>query len=336
MLPPPSAAVGVIQALDFDRHDDQPSVAHAALGDHVVGDALDLDLPDASVDAVLLLGPLYHLVDRAERVQALRECARIVRAARPTASVDSVAGWGFKRTARYARALAAGRGWPYLALEDGFLRSVGLGEAGAPPISLVVDDLGIYYDARQPSRLEALLEAQGWEHSDLLARARSIIGRLVETGLSKTNAAPPLRPGLLEPTTRRRVLVIDQTAGDASIAGGLADAATFSRMLETARRDEPGARIVVRRHPAVEAGLKRGCLDPEALAGALPSQDIGLQRRQLVLDEARHQILEHPVLFGQFEIHSKPFPRRRHFRRCRDHCREGGRARHGRRRVTGV
>ncbi len=44
-----------------------------------VGDVRDLDLPDASADAVLLLGPLYHLLDRAERVGALRECARIVR-----------------------------------------------------------------------------------------------------------------------------------------------------------------------------------------------------------------------------------------------------------------
>jgi SAM-dependent methyltransferase len=44
-----------------------------------VGDVRDLDLADASVDAVLLLGPLYHLTDRAERIRALRECARIVR-----------------------------------------------------------------------------------------------------------------------------------------------------------------------------------------------------------------------------------------------------------------
>ena len=44
-----------------------------------VGDARELDLADTSVDAVLLLGPLYHLVDRADRVRALRECARIVR-----------------------------------------------------------------------------------------------------------------------------------------------------------------------------------------------------------------------------------------------------------------
>jgi len=48
-----------------------------------VGDVRDLDLPDASVDAVLLLGPLYHLTHRDERVWALRECARIVRPGGP-------------------------------------------------------------------------------------------------------------------------------------------------------------------------------------------------------------------------------------------------------------
>jgi SAM-dependent methyltransferase len=48
-----------------------------------VGDVRDIDLPDASVDAVLLLGPLYHLTDRADRVGSLRECARIVRPGGP-------------------------------------------------------------------------------------------------------------------------------------------------------------------------------------------------------------------------------------------------------------
>jgi SAM-dependent methyltransferase len=48
-----------------------------------VGDARDVDLPGASADAVLLLGPLYHLTDRAGRVGALRECARIVRPGGP-------------------------------------------------------------------------------------------------------------------------------------------------------------------------------------------------------------------------------------------------------------
>jgi len=45
-----------------------------------VGDALDLRQSDGSYDAALLLGPLYHLTDRSDRVRALAECARVVRA----------------------------------------------------------------------------------------------------------------------------------------------------------------------------------------------------------------------------------------------------------------
>lgn len=44
-----------------------------------VGDARDLAERDASRDAVLLLGPLYHLPDRDERVRALAEAYRVVR-----------------------------------------------------------------------------------------------------------------------------------------------------------------------------------------------------------------------------------------------------------------
>jgi SAM-dependent methyltransferase len=44
-----------------------------------VGDARTLAEPDASADAVLLLGPLYHLTGRADRVAALREAHRVVR-----------------------------------------------------------------------------------------------------------------------------------------------------------------------------------------------------------------------------------------------------------------
>lgn len=46
---------------------------------------------------------------------------------------------------------------PCLRVEDGFLRSRGLGAALVPPLSLVTDDLGIYYDPAQESRLERLI-----------------------------------------------------------------------------------------------------------------------------------------------------------------------------------
>ncbi|MDP1794986.1 MAG: class I SAM-dependent methyltransferase [Acidimicrobiales bacterium] len=60
-------------------HVDHVRAAHGDLVDTAVGDARSLDLADASVDAVLLLGPLYHLEQRRDRVTALREARRIVR-----------------------------------------------------------------------------------------------------------------------------------------------------------------------------------------------------------------------------------------------------------------
>jgi SAM-dependent methyltransferase len=50
------------------------------LKDAVVGDARQLPYADSSADAVLLLGPLYHLTEREDRLQALREAYRVLKA----------------------------------------------------------------------------------------------------------------------------------------------------------------------------------------------------------------------------------------------------------------
>ncbi|WP_203904036.1 class I SAM-dependent methyltransferase [Virgisporangium aliadipatigenens] len=53
--------------------------ASAPLASTAVGDARALDAEEASADAVLLLGPLYHLTDRDDRIKALREARRVLR-----------------------------------------------------------------------------------------------------------------------------------------------------------------------------------------------------------------------------------------------------------------
>ncbi len=65
-------------------HVEQAEVAsarqpEAPLASCRLGDARRLDEPDASADAVLLLGPLYHLTERAKRIQALREAVRVLK-----------------------------------------------------------------------------------------------------------------------------------------------------------------------------------------------------------------------------------------------------------------
>lgn len=61
----------------------------------VVGDARELPYPDASFDAVLLMGPLYHLTERKERVQAIAEARRCARPGGIVAAVtiNRSAGW---------------------------------------------------------------------------------------------------------------------------------------------------------------------------------------------------------------------------------------------------
>jgi ubiquinone/menaquinone biosynthesis C-methylase UbiE len=67
--------VELVDALE--AHVAQAKVAGVKLA--TAGDARNLEQADASADAVLLLGPLYHLTERRDRVQAWREAARVVR-----------------------------------------------------------------------------------------------------------------------------------------------------------------------------------------------------------------------------------------------------------------
>ena len=60
-------------------HVGQVRARHGSRVDSAVGDARSLDLGDASVDVVLLLGPLYHLEARVDRLGALREASRVLR-----------------------------------------------------------------------------------------------------------------------------------------------------------------------------------------------------------------------------------------------------------------
>ncbi|WP_231758080.1 capsular polysaccharide biosynthesis protein [Microbulbifer elongatus] len=178
-------------------------------------------------------------------------------ALRPSQGTTHIAGWGHKPTAARARKIAARSGLPFIRLEDGFLRSFGLGVGGAPLHSLIVDHTGIYYDASGPSDLENLILAAAFSESEL-SRARAGIDLLREHRLSKYNGAPDTP--VTWPDDRPRVLVIDQTFGDAAVTCGAADSSTFTRMLETAIAENPNAEVVVKVHPDVIAGHKRGYL----------------------------------------------------------------------------
>jgi len=184
--------------------------------------------------------------------------------ARQARELCAVVGWGHKPTADRARAYARRHRLPYVGLEDGFLRSVGVGPE-EPTLSLVVDDEGIYYDARGPSRLESILAAppgtgDALADEGLRDRARRCRERIVAAGLSKYNHAPDALPTHWAGDDRPIVLVVDQTYGDAAVTQGLAGPDSFDQMLAAARDEHRSARIVVKVHPVTSTGKKQGYL----------------------------------------------------------------------------
>ncbi|HRI17194.1 MAG TPA: capsular polysaccharide biosynthesis protein [Burkholderiaceae bacterium] len=173
---------------------------------------------------------------------------------RPRADAVAIVGWGLKGVAMKAKVAADRYDLPYLALEDGFLRSVAPGDAD-PGLSLAIDDIGIYYDAREPSRLEQQIAA-GHDAAQR-ARAEALSTAWRAHRVSKYNHARE-RPTALPWLGRDPfVLVVDQTVGDASIHHGMADATSFARMLEAALDEHPHLPVMLKVHPDVIAGRKK-------------------------------------------------------------------------------
>jgi capsular polysaccharide export protein len=178
--------------------------------------------------------------------------------------------WGL-RERESVRRLAAAHGVPIWRMEDGFLRSVGLGSDRHAPASLVIDRQGIYYDPTRPSDLESILASHSFSEEELV-RARALRETIVTLGVSKYNVGdttaklPAIAPG------KRVVLVPGQVEDDASIRLGCVDVRTNLALLRAAREVRPGAFIIFKPHPDVVSKNRKGevpMAEAEKLADAV-------------------------------------------------------------------
>ncbi len=149
-------------------------------------------------------------------------------------------------------------------VEDGFIRSVGLGADCIPPLSIVVDRRGIYFDPSRESDLEHLLQEGGFS-ADLLARAKQMREVIVHRGLSKYGSADPSskRP----PFPSGSILVPGQVEDDRSVLSGGGDVRSNLELLRRVRNEAPDRYIIYKPHPDVEAGHRTGAIpDDDCLA----------------------------------------------------------------------
>lgn len=170
---------------------------------------------------------------------------------------DTVVCWGATPPAGLAE--VARGGWARLLhIEDGFIRSVGLGSDLIRPQSLVLDERGIYFDATRPSDLEVMLASRSFSSEDL-QRAQAVRVFVVEHGITKYNLEPR-QPVVWQHEGRPVLLVPGQVEDDASIRLGCTSVRTNLGLLQAVRAARPDAFIVYKPHPDVLSGNRAGRL----------------------------------------------------------------------------
>ena len=174
-------------------------------------------------------------------------------------------GWGRKKSGLKAMKLAMKQNTSFVLLEDGFIRSLGLGVNASPSFSLVEDDVGMYYDATQPSKLENILGSYDFSSDEtLILQARETIKLIKEHHISKYNNAPDVddrfrvKYGLDSGSKSgmTNVLIVAQTSGDASLDYGLGNLFSTQEIIEDAIKENPNASVYLKIHPDVLSGKK--------------------------------------------------------------------------------
>lgn len=168
-------------------------------------------------------------------------------------------GWGRKESGKKAIELSTKFNGKFKLLEDGFIRSVGLGVDGAKLLSIVEDDIGIYYDATSQSRLEKILSEHKFDN-ELLQESKWCIDFITTHNISKYNNAPNISKNLIqkyELENSNNILIIAQTDGDASLVYGLGDKFSTTDMIDAAIKENPNSNILLKIHPDVLSGKKK-------------------------------------------------------------------------------
>ncbi|MEM7238163.1 MAG: hypothetical protein AAF501_10115, partial [Pseudomonadota bacterium] len=158
-------------------------------------------------------------------------------------------------------------------MEDGFLRSVGLGVRHTPPSSLIVAAEPLHFDTRQRTGFDRLVDSTVFDEP-LLARACRLRHRIRQCGLSKYNL-PDARSALPMSRGREAVLVPGQVEDDASLRHGVDGPSSNIALLQRAREVFPDAFLLYKPHPDVCTGLRPGQLRTDEILHVADAVDDG-------------------------------------------------------------
>ncbi|CAA6825435.1 MAG: Capsular polysaccharide export system protein KpsC [uncultured Sulfurovum sp.] len=175
-------------------------------------------------------------------------------------------GWGRKKTGKFASWCYQKFGGSLILKEDGFIRSMDLGIKGSPSFSLVEDKKGIYYDATGESDLENILNSYDFNADEaLIQKAEDAMDLIKKYHISKYNNAANISDDFFKDKGKKRILIIAQTAGDASLEYGLGNKFTTKQMIDEAMNENLNASVYLKIHPDVLVGKKESDIKREEI-----------------------------------------------------------------------
>ena len=176
---------------------------------------------------------------------------------------------------------------PIYHIEDGFVRSIGLGASQTVPLSLCFDKVGLYYDAHQPSDLENLLNFYDfYNDKELMSSAKKLLDIIIDKDITKYNLpSTDISEKLYGSKTKKRILVIGQVEDDQSLIYGCRKVFSNFDLLEIVISENPDAQIIYKRHPDVIFGKRKELSDISSL-----SDFIEIMNGNLSLKDALNQV----------------------------------------------
>ena len=155
-----------------------------------------------------------------------------------------------------------------ISVEDGFIRSVGLGGDLYPPLSLLFDKKGIHYDASRASDLEDQLQNSDVNYSEIM-RAKKIVDLIVKLKISKYNLRLTKTINLPKNALNKEIIgVLGQVESDNSIIYGVPNNTiqkTNFALVERVRKDYPDSYIIYKPHPDTESGLRSKGINDDSI-----------------------------------------------------------------------
>jgi len=174
-------------------------------------------------------------------------------------------GWGRKKSGLKALIISKKTKSELRLLEDGYIRSIGLGVEDSRSFSIVVDDKGIYYDANRNSKLEEIIkEINLNKESELKTITNKAITLIKKYEISKYNNGISCKKGLYG-DRENNVLIISQTEGDSSLKYGIKHDITTEEMLKIVLRENPNKKIFIKIHPDVLSGKRKSDINIKKL-----------------------------------------------------------------------